>query len=74
VLFRAAYGTGFREASLPELYNAQSAATTATFLDPVTGFKWPVSAADRRQPRLEAGKIRAVVGRHGARSDTWFVV
>ena len=37
LLFRAAYGTGFREASLPELYTPRALATTQTFTDPVTG-------------------------------------
>lgn len=36
VLLRASYGKGFREPSLPELFNPQTAATTATFVDPVT--------------------------------------
>lgn len=35
-LFRASYGRGFREASLPELYNPQTFGTTAVFLDPLT--------------------------------------
>jgi len=34
-LVRAAYGTGFREPALPELYNPQSIATTSTFIDPL---------------------------------------
>ena len=37
LLMRASYGKGFRIASLPELYNAQVNATTASFKDPVTG-------------------------------------
>ena len=37
LLVRASYGRGFREASLPELLNPQSVATTASFTDPKTG-------------------------------------
>lgn len=39
VLLRGSFGTGFREASLPELYTPAAAATTAFFKDPVTGTK-----------------------------------
>ena len=34
VKLRGSYGKGFREASLPELYNPQTVGTTATFKDP----------------------------------------
>jgi len=37
LLVRASYGRGFREASLPELNNPQTFATTSTFVDPVKG-------------------------------------
>jgi iron complex outermembrane receptor protein len=37
VLFRGSWGEGFREPSLPELYNPQTFATTANITDPVTG-------------------------------------
>ena len=37
LLVRASYGRGFREASLPELFNPQTFATTAQFTDPVKG-------------------------------------
>lgn len=36
VLLRASYGKGFREPSLPELYNPQTLGTSPTFTDPVT--------------------------------------
>lgn len=36
VLLRGSYGKGFREPSLPELYNQQTLGTSATFTDPVT--------------------------------------
>ncbi len=36
VLLRGSFGTGFREASLPELYTPLAVGTTAIFTDPVT--------------------------------------
>ncbi|HEX8785294.1 MAG TPA: TonB-dependent receptor [Telluria sp.] len=36
LLFRASYGKGFREPSLPELFNQQTLGTSALFTDPVT--------------------------------------
>jgi iron complex outermembrane receptor protein len=36
VLLRGSYGKGFREPSLPELYNQQTLGTSPTFTDPVT--------------------------------------
>lgn len=36
-LFRASYGTGFREPSLPELFTANTVINTTNFRDPVTG-------------------------------------
>jgi iron complex outermembrane receptor protein len=36
VLLRGSYGKGFREPSLPELYNQQTLATSSNFTDPVT--------------------------------------
>jgi hypothetical protein len=37
VAFRGSIGTGFREPSLPELFTPLAPATTAIFVDPVTG-------------------------------------
>ena len=37
IAFRGSIGTGFREPSLPELFTPLAPATTAIFLDPVTG-------------------------------------
>ena len=39
VLFRASYGTGFREPALPELFTPQAFSNTVTFTDPVTNTK-----------------------------------
>ena len=56
VLFRAAYGTGFREPALPELYNPQTLGTTSTFTDPVTGVKNQYQQTTGGNPNLSPEK------------------
>ena len=58
VLFRAAYGTGFREPALPELYNPQTLGTTATFTDPVTGVKNQFEQTTGGNPNLSPEKSK----------------
>jgi iron complex outermembrane receptor protein len=45
IVFRGSYGKGFRQASLPELYQPQTIGTTNSFKDPVTGVlnQWTVT-------------------------------
>ena len=56
VLLRASYGKGFREASLPELFNAQTFGTSATFTDPVTGVKNQFNILTGGNPDLKPEK------------------
>ncbi len=56
ILARASYGTGFREPSLPELYNPQSYGTTANFTDPVTGTSGQFNQTVGGNPNLKPEK------------------
>lgn len=58
LLFRASYGTGFREASLPELYTPQTFGTSGTFTDPVTGVKNQFSVTSGGNPNLQPEKSK----------------
>ncbi|OIQ89681.1 colicin I receptor precursor [mine drainage metagenome] len=56
ILARASYGTGFREPSLPELYNPQTYGTTANFKDPVTGTSGQFNQTLGGNPNLKPEK------------------
>ncbi len=56
VLLRASAGSGFREPSLPELYNPQTIGTSATFTDPVTGVKNQFTVLSGGNPNLQPEK------------------
>ena len=55
-LIRAAYGTGFREAALPELFTPNTIGTTASFTDPVTGTKGQFTQTIGGNPNLKPEK------------------
>ncbi len=52
-LIRASYGTGFREASLPELFTPNTIGTTASFTDPVTNAKGQFTQTIGGNPNLK---------------------
>jgi len=58
VLLRGSVGTGFREASLPELYTPLAAGTTAIFADPATGIRNQYTQLVGGNPNLVPEKSR----------------
>jgi len=56
ILARASYGKGFREPSLPELYNPQTYGTTSNFTDPVTGASGQFNQTLGGNPNLKPEK------------------
>ena len=57
-LFRGSFGTGFREASLPELYTPLAVGTTAIFKDPVQGTSGQYTQLLGGNPKLVPEKSR----------------
>jgi iron complex outermembrane receptor protein len=55
-LIRASYGTGFREAALPELFTPNTIGTTASFKDPVTGALGQFTQVAGGNPNLKPEK------------------
>lgn len=56
MLFRASYGKGFREPSLPELNSPQTYGTSATFVDPVTKVNNQFNITTGGNPNLKPEK------------------
>jgi iron complex outermembrane receptor protein len=58
VKFRGSYGTGFREPSLPELYNPDTVGTSQSFADPVTGLTNQYTTLSGGNPNLKPEKSK----------------